>query len=151
MKAKRSKGSWLNGGIIGLAICLALFLLDIFIYFPVFTAADGTFPQSALIVPMLTGHAFPLLSILFTPYDLFCEPTQSICAAWSIDPTPNAVPWTIETGEKGFCANVVLTPTSDCSNRAELLWFWGLVLLLFAVYFGLGSFIAWLLQRKHNH
>lgn len=146
---KLFKKTWLKGGIIGLFVCLVLSLIYIFMYFPIIEKLYGdAIPSWALIAPMITGHAFPLFSIFFVPYGLFCRFTELICTSWSISNGPGGVPWTLETGEKGYCLNQVMTPTSFCEGVSDAIGFWGLVVLLFALYFLVGALIARFIEKK---
>lgn len=137
------KTIWLKGGIIGLFVCLVLSLIYLFVYFPIIEKFYGdAIPQWALIAPMISGHAFPLFSIFFVPYGLFCRFTETICTSWSVDNSGGGVPWTLETGEKGYCLNQIMTPTNFCGEISEAIGFWGLVVILFGLYFLIGALIG---------
>jgi hypothetical protein len=71
MSVKRifSEKIWLKCGIIGVAICLALFVFYLFIYFPIINmiyvddiARYGGTPGWTTNIPFFTGHFFPFFS-----------------------------------------------------------------------------------------
>lgn len=146
---KLFKKTWLRGGIIGLFVCLVFSLIYIFIYFPIIEKIYGNaMPDWSLIAPMITGHAFSLFSIFFVPYGLFCRFTETTCTGWSAYNEAGGVPWTLETGEKGYCLNQVLTPTSFCEGVSDAIGFWALVVVLFALYFLVGAMIGRFVAKK---
>ncbi len=143
MNAKKwffSKKIWLRGGIIGIFVCLILSLFYLFLYFPLIDSIQGSaMSNSFLIPPLITGHAFPLFSTFIIPYGWLCEFTEPSCINWAAKGVPGATPWTLETGEQGYCVEQIMNPTSQCAEVSEMLGFWGLVILLFAIYFVIGA------------
>jgi len=72
------KKLWLRGGIIGVIVCVALFLFYLFIYFPtidkIYTEDIEKYsgpPAWTTTVALVTGHLFPLLSGFIIPYGFF--------------------------------------------------------------------------------
>jgi len=143
-----SKKLWLRGGIIGVIICLVLGLFNLFVYFPMINSVyRGMIPNWALIPPMITGHAFPILSHFIVPYGWLCKFTEPICTSWSMESASGSVQWTME-GQAGYCIQQTMTPTSACADLSEMVGFWGLVLLLFSAYFAVGAVIGLIIQKK---
>jgi len=143
-----SKKLWLQGGIIGVIICIALFIFNILIYFPVINSIyEDNIPQFTLILPMATGHFFPIFSDFIVPYGFLCEFTVPICTSWSAFQEMGSVPWALETGEAGYCVVQTMTPTDACANLSEIIGFLGLLLLLLVVYFILGAIIGMIIEK----
>ncbi len=143
-----SKKLWIRGGIIGVIVCLILSIFNLFVYFPIIDSVfGGMIPNWALVLPIVTGHAFPILSHFIVPYGWFCKFTESTCTSWNIDSTPGAIPWTND-GTAGYCIERTMSPTSSCENLSEMVGFWGLVLLLFIAYFAIGAIVGFVIQKK---
>ena len=132
----------LKGGIIGIIICLILFLFNLYIYFPLVTNDEGVISQRALIFPFVTGQAFPMLSIFIVPYGLFCEFTEPTCVLWSAGYSyPDCIPWEME-GTQGCCQEQVMQPTAACDKISDGIGFFGLTVLLFIAYFLIGALMG---------
>ena len=143
-----AKKLWLRGGIIGVIVCFVLGLFNLFIYFPMLNRVyAGMIPNGALIPPMITGHAFPILSHFIVPYGWLCKFTQPNCTLWSVGYEPGAIPWTME-GTAGYCIEQTMTPTSSCADFSEMVGFLGFVFLLFVVYFTIGAIVGSIIQMK---
>lgn len=144
---------WLNGGIIGVGVCILLFVLYLAIYWPLvnrfFLGPTGEPSDRFLIPVMATGHIVPLLSIFYSPYvyEAICPHTALLCTNWTIQPTEGCVPWTME-GYAGCCIELIATPTTVCTVFADQIAFWGLALLLIGVYFVLGAGIGYLIGKR---
>lgn len=147
----KSKRLWLRGGILGVIICLILLPFNLFVYFPLIVSSyDGMIPSWALIPPMITGHAFPLLSHFIVPYGFLCEFTEPICTHWSVKDLagPNCVPWTSSEGDAGCCIEQTMTPTNTCANISEMVGFFGLLTMLLVAYFILGAVIGRVIEKR---
>jgi len=143
-----SKRLWLRGGIIGVIVCLVLGLFNLFFYFPVINIVyGGMLPNWVLIPPMITGHAFPILSFFIIPYGWLCKFTEPICTYWSAESVPGAIPW-INEGAAGYCIEQAMTPTSSCADISEIVGFLGLTLLLLVAYFAIGAIVGLIIQKK---
>ncbi|MDP3639982.1 MAG: hypothetical protein Q8R53_02145 [Nanoarchaeota archaeon] len=149
-----SKRFWLRGGIIGVIVCIVLFLFYIFVYsssinkiYAEDIAAYGGTPAWTTTVPLVTGHFFPLFSGFIIPYGFLCEFAVPICTNWSAAYEPGAVPWIME-GQAGYCIEQTMTPTDSCANLSEAVGFFGLAILLIGIYFGIGAAIGGFIQRR---
>ncbi len=143
-----SKKLWLRGGMIGVIVCLALFLFNLFIYFPIINHVyGGMTPDGVLILPTITGHVFPILSIFIVPYGWLCKFTEPTCVHWSAESAPGAIPWTME-GTPGYCVEQTMAPTSSCADLSEMVGFFGLILLLFDAYFAIGAIVGLVMQKR---
>ncbi len=130
---------YLRGGIIGIIICLILFLFNLYVYFPLVTNAEGVVSSWALVPPLITGQLFPMLSIFIVPYGLFTEPT---CVLWSAEYSyPDCIPWETE-GVQGCCQEQVMQPTAACDKLSDQIGFIGLSVLLFLAYFLVGALMG---------
>ncbi len=164
---------WLQGGIVGVGVCLLLFVFYIFIYFPTINkiyaediAKYGGTPAWTTNIPLYTGHLFPLFShfiIEGSPLvGAFCKPTEKICISWvakeffpEIHPGEECVPLTLEDEEmgeliNGCCEQQEMAPKESCRETVEISGFFALVLILFAVYFLIGAGIGWVIARKRR-
>lgn len=143
-----SKKPWLRGGMIGVSVCFMLGLLNMFVYFPLVTrVTGGMIPNWALIPPIITGHAFPILSHFIVPYGWMCRFSESTCIQWSVENSPGALPWTMD-GTAGFCLKQISTPPASCADLSELLGFLGLSAFLFILYFTGGAIVGLLMQKR---
>jgi len=149
-----SRKLWLRGGIIGVIVCIVLFLFYIFIYFPAIDKiyaedieAYGGTPAWTTNVPLVTGHLFPLFSGFIVPYGFLCEFTEPICTLWSAVNEPGGVPWTME-GQAGYCIQQTMTPTNSCDNLSETVGFLGLAAMLLGIYFVIGAAIGGFIQKR---
>lgn len=140
-----------RGGIIGAMVCIALFAFYVSIYFPLIQLVyGGMSPTWTLLLPLVTGHFFPLLSGFIVPYGFLCTFTKPICTAWSAIKEPGSVPWTLDTGEVGYCVQQMMTPTDACARLSEVVGFWGLALGLLVIYVVLGAFIGSMIERRRT-
>ncbi len=141
---------WLRGGLLGLATCAALFVFYIFAYFPVIDKVYGktNTPSSALILPTITGHTLSVFSGFIMPTGFLCELSETVCTGWQAENPGNGEPWTLETGERGYCVNKIKTPTTKCADLSEKVGFFGISAALFLVYFGIGAAIGNFLQKR---
>lgn len=132
----------LRGGIIGIIVCLILFLFNLYVYFPLVTDAEGVISSWALVPPLITGQLFPMFSIFIVPYGLFCEFTEPTCVRWSAGYSyPDCIPWEME-GVQGCCQEQVMQPTAVCDKLSDQIGFIGLSVLLFLGYFLVGALIG---------
>jgi len=143
---------WLRGGLIGVGICVALFFFYISVYFPL-VENDGGIPDNALILPMITGHAFPILSHFIVPYGFLCEFNEKHCTSWSSyevinEQGGNCVKPMVMEGVEGCCTIFTLQPTSFCASLSEGVSFFGSLILLLGVYFGIGVVIGKKIQKN---
>lgn len=135
----QSRPLWLKGGILGVIICIALFLFYGFIYFPIidtFSTAD----KDSFVAPLvITGHYIPLISSLFLEgsniMNFFCEPTVKICVESSI--------------EFG-CLREDIIPKGACVERVIQYGFWSASFLFIVFYFILGSIVGYWIQKKKH-
>ena len=138
----------LRGGIFGVIICVVLLLFNLLVYFPIIANVyGGMIPGWALIPPMITGHAFPILSHFIIPYGWLCKFTELICTSWSVESAPGAIPWKVE-GTAGYCIEQTMTPTSSCADFSEIVGFWGITILLLVAYFMLGAIIGKVIEKR---
>ncbi len=149
-----SKKPWLQGGIMGVIVCILLFLFYIFMYLPAIheiyaeeIAEYGGAPSWTTNVMMVTGHFFPILSGFIVPYGFLCKPTVPVCTYWSAEYEPGGVLWMME-GQPGYCIEQIMTPANSCANLSETVGFLGLASLLLVVYFVIGAIIGELIQKR---
>lgn len=149
-----SKKLWLRGGIIGIIVCVVLFLFYVFVYFPVIdkvyaedVATYGGTPAWTTSIPMVTGHLFLLFSGFVVPHGFLCEFTEPVCTSWSVINGSGSVPWIVE-GQAGYCAEQTMTPTNSCAKLSETAGFWGLVAILLGVYFAIGATVGGFIQKR---
>jgi hypothetical protein len=144
MKLFNKKPQWFRGGIVGVCICILLFVFYVGIYFPLVdmltNCNENTLssycqgpPAWTNAVPMMTGHFFPIYSHFIiegsSVTKMFCEYTEINC-----------VEWTINQG----CVTSEYGPTETCRSAVEWTGFIGMTLLLLAIYFAIGAGIGWL-------
>lgn len=130
---KRMK-PWLRGGLIGVAVCIALFLFYIFVYFPIGSKVfNGMLPYAFLLLPLITGHVFVVMAHFVLPYGWMCQFTEVRCQEW------RAV--------EG-CVNEIARPTAECANMSEWVGLGLLALTLLVLYFVVGAAIATFLSRR---
>lgn len=146
-----TKKTWLSYGIIGVIVCLVLGLFNLFVYFPIINNIYGdNIPEGALVLPMITGHAFPILSHFIMPNSWLCKSSVPTCISWSAENTPGGVPWTVE-GKEGYCTQQTMSPTESCANFSEIANFSLITLILFVIYFGIGAIIGLIIQKKKKN
>ncbi len=133
---------WLRGGLIGVLVCVVIFIFDIVVFNLAQRIAGGEISNWLLVPSFFTGHGFVLLSGFIVPYGFLCKFTKTTCAYWTAVASPGSTPWTLETGEVGYCVHQILTPTDACARLSESIGFIGMAFLLFAIYFALGALIA---------
>ncbi|MBI1970489.1 hypothetical protein HYS47_01975, partial [Candidatus Woesearchaeota archaeon] len=162
-----SKPLWLRSGFLGIAVCIALFLFYLFLYFPIINvvyadhiAAYGGTPAWTTNIPLFTGHLFPLFShfvIEGTPLiSRFCEETIPDCTQWAAKEYytgTDCVEWKesdpeTRTEYDGCCEDLIMTPTPACEDRAELAGFIILALVLIGIYFLIGAALGFMIQIK---
>lgn len=154
------KKLWVQGGIIGMATCMGLFLFYGF-YFStmhrLIYTDDGNLemPSSELILPTITGHAIVGLEFFLIEGSnipaFFCKATETVCNEWSLLPDQGGIPWkNPETGQDGFCLQQETTPKTSCIDRVENGAFLISILLLEGIYFGIGAGIGASVQWKKN-
>ncbi|QQR84212.1 hypothetical protein IPJ72_03435 [Candidatus Peregrinibacteria bacterium] len=138
-KTTQPKKRWLYGGMRAVVICIVLGIFYLTIYFPAIKALskDGL-PNGSMILPTITGHAFPLLSHFVIPHGWMCEATEPVCVMWSIDSAPDSIPWVMD-GNPGYCHEQIMQPTSECDERSEKVGAIGLWLMLLIIYFIIGA------------
>ncbi len=147
------KPVWLKGGLIGVSVCLLLFIFYL-IYIPIATDSSGFLSDNAMLLPTITGHTFPLFAHFIVPYGLFCEDTEEQCSYWVSEDTIQedivcSTPWEIE-GNVGCCVEVINTPTDGCAKLSEAVGFFGLLLILLGIYFAVGAGIAKAIEIRKN-
>jgi len=143
---------WLRGGLIGVGIFIALFFFYIYVYFPLVENNVGI-PNNALILPMITGHAFPILSHFFVPYGFLCEFREEHCISWSSyyainEESGSCVKPLVIEGVEGCCTTLTPQPTSFCASLSEKVGFFGMITLLLGIYFGIGAAIGKIIQKR---
>lgn len=140
----------LRGGLLGLLACAVLFVFYIFAYFPMLEKVYGERNTStvSLLLPTLTGHSLPILSSFIVPYGFMCQFSEIVCTGWQADNPRSGEPWTLETGERGYCVNTIKAPTTPCADLSEKVGFFGISAALFLVYFGIGAAIGNFLQKR---
>ena len=150
MKKFSTLKPWLRGGLLGLVACAALFIFYIFAYFPILEKVYGerNTPTVSLFFPTITGHSLPILSSFVVPYGFLCEFSENTCSGWQAENNGNGEPWTLETGERGYCVNKIKTPTTKCADLSEKVGFIGLSVLLFGIYFAVGAGLNNFLQKN---
>ena len=147
---------WLKGGMIGVVICILLFLFYVMAYFPLLTdTSSGMMSNSALFLPMVTGHAFPILSHFIVPYGFLCEFSEESCTAWSSsealrEHSGSCLKPMVMEGVEGCCTTLTPQPTPFCDSLSEAVGFFGFVLLLLGIYFGIGAVVARMVYRKRK-
>ena len=154
---KKKGKAWLKGGIIGALVCLALGLFYVAVYFPIVENDNGSLPNKALALPLVTGHVVPLFSGFIIPHDLFCPKTEVNYSSWmakgvpglETDDLPECVPM-VKEGVDGCAYGKYTSATIDCAHVSEKIVTVGSIVLLFVVYFVLGSIIALIIEKKKN-
>jgi len=150
----KSRKPWLRGGIIGVIVCVAIFLIYIFAYYPIISVIyEDSVPGGTIILPLITGHAFPLLThfILESPsIPQFCQETELYCWHWQADMVPDCVPWTLDSGEVGCCIEQDMVPESSCTERVEGFAFLTFAFILLAVYFAIGAAIGNVKKKRRK-
>lgn len=149
-----SKKPWLRGGIIGVIVCILLFLFYTFMYLPAINKIyaeeiaeyDGT-PSWTTDVMLVTGHFFPIFSGFIVPYGFLCKPTVPVCTYWSAEYEPGGVLWMME-GQPGYCIEQIMTPTNSCASVSETAGVLGFAALLLVVYFVIGAMIGGFIQKR---
>ncbi len=176
LKEKFAKRAWLIGGIIGVVICLILYLFYTFVYFPAFTnnfannpsdnsdilssnnpdsTVQNTLPSYALLLPTVTGHVIPMMAHFLVPYGMFCEFTEPVCVLWGAkinldgSEVKDCVPWTMD-GTEGCCMKQITQPTSECADHSEMIGSIALLVILFIIYFMVGAMIGSFIQRRKS-
>jgi len=144
-----SKKLWWRGGITGVAICLALFLFNIFVYFPYINGpyAKNIPDEWLLIPPQITGHLYFIYSSFLIPHGFFCKATEPICVDWSsTKQIDGSIPWTLD-GQAGYCVRRLMTPTDTCAFFSTLIGSVGIAILLLTTYFILGAIIGKIIEK----
>ena len=154
---------WLRGGLLGVALCIFLFLFYMFVYFPLIDRMYKTDyytyntlpPAWSTTIPLITGHLFPLFSGYSTPVELFCKSTEPICIHWRaqelVPETTKCIPWEDPSGGKGVpgcCLDLQKVPSPLCREKAEKIWSWSLVITLFIIYFMIGAVIGRIMNNR---
>lgn len=144
---------WLKGGIAGLLVCVVLFLFYVFLYFPLFTDdTTGTISNKALVLPMITGQGFLILSHFIIPSGFLCEDSVKECTGWSVEenlPEDYVCDPLVRESVEGCCTSWTYYPTDTCSILSERVGFFGLMIFLLGIYFMAGALIFRMMyQRK---
>ena len=150
---------WLRGGIIGVIVCLILFMFYYAVFsllFKIYGEGEQNLPISGVITTMsvVTGHMFVFFSHDVVPTGLICKATEPVCADWvskdSIHgtPSPSLVPLTME-NTPGYCTDYRMEPTSTCSDKAEKVGFWMFALMLTLIYFCIGAAVGRSVEKKN--
>ncbi len=154
------KKLWVKGGVIGMAVCMGLFVFYGFYFSMIhqFVYPDeggAEMPSSELALPMITGHAvvgltFFLIEGSVVPA-MFCKETETHCTSWALLPEQGGVPWKDpQTGEDGYCLQQETVPKASCVDRVENGAFLISILLLEGIYFGIGAGIGAGIEWKKN-
>ncbi|MBT7902895.1 hypothetical protein HN587_03455 [Candidatus Woesearchaeota archaeon] len=148
---------WLKYGLIAVGICALLYFFYLFAYYPVLIEIyPDQMPDSTLILPGVTGHLFPLLSHFIIEGSsltkTFCAQTEPFCYSWTREQVPDCVEWvTKETNAKGCCTGLSYEPKYSCVEKVEVVGTLLLVFILAVIYFGAGSFIGFVVQKKRKN
>lgn len=144
---------YIIGGSIGVLVCILLFVFYLFAYFPLMEKLNdkGQNGDASILPAFLTGHAFPLLThfiIEGSPaIGIFCPNVEKVCTSWSAGTSPDYPEWIME-NTTGYCTDLIMVPTTACSDKVEFTGFIVLTAVLIAAYFFLGIIITWLILRK---
>ncbi len=145
--------AWVKGGIIGVAVCTAMFFAYPLIYFPM-VENDVGLSNAAMILPTATGHTFPMFMHFIlegssVPGQI-CTEREIHCVSWSLEYEEGVtvVPWIDPEGGAGYCLQQESTPLSSCTDRVEAAASIFSIALLEAIYFIAGAGIAVAIQRK---
>ncbi|MFI3158117.1 MAG: hypothetical protein QX199_18370 [Methylococcaceae bacterium] len=155
------KQLWVRGGIIGMAVCMGLFVFYGFYFsmihqFVYSHEGDFEMPSSELILPMVTGHAAVSIATFFMIEGssipaMFCKETETHCVSWTVLPDQGGVPWKdLETGADGYCIQQETTPKTSCVDRVQNGAFLMSILLLEGLYFAIGAGIGFGVQWRRN-
>src|SRR3989338_829360 len=151
---------WLRYGVITSCICILLFLVYLYIYFPLIAQTNQAWPHTRIpewgyTPTLLTGHLFVFLSGMSTPVELFCQPTEQKCFHWQnkdmVPKESECISWPDLSGDKnlqGCCLDLNKVPSSACTENAQQTWGWMLAIALFLVYFSIGAVLGLIIQRK---
>jgi len=151
-KLFQNNNKHLIGGSIGVIVCVLLFILYIFAYFPLIEKLhdQGRDVSASEMLPFITGHAFPLFAhfiIEGSPaIGVFCPNVEKICTSWSAGTMPGYEPWVME-NTTGYCTDSSMVPLTSCTDKVEVAGFFILCLMLIIAYFFLGIFITWLILK----
>ncbi len=143
----------LLGGTIGITVCVLLFAFYLLAYFPLMEKLNdqGHNVDAGILPAFLTGHAFPLLAhfiIEGSPAtSTFCPNVEKICTSWNAGTNPAYPEWIME-NTAGYCTNLIMVPTTACSDKVEIAGFIVLTVMLLIAYFFLGVLITWLVTKK---
>lgn len=115
---------------------------------------QGQVQEASLFPAFLTGHAFPLLSHFIIEglpaTSLFCPNIEKICTSWSAGTQPGYEEWVME-NTTGYCTEVVMTPTTACSDKVEFGGFLMMTILLIIIYFFVGVLVTWAFPKIVKH
>lgn len=156
---------WLRGGLLGVGICIALFFFYILVYFPLLKNESGI-SSKALLLPMITGQGFPILSHFIVPHGFLCENTVKHCTHWVSEafiedykkglipkeslPKDYVCDSLVQEGVQGCCATWTYSPSVTCATISEGVGFFGMILLLLGIYFGIGAGVGSMLQKRKS-
>ncbi len=147
-----SQKPWVKGGVIGVLLCTAFFSVYPIIYFPLVENEIGI-PDTALILPTVTGHTFVFFSHFIiegsTIPATICTETETHCVSWSLtDDTGTSTPFTDPEGDAGYCLEEETTPKSSCVDRVESAIAITSFIALEAIYFVIGAVIATIVEKR---
>lgn len=147
----------LRFGLIGVLLCIGLFLFYLLLYFPVYSFFFHDAESDAiLLLPTITGHLFPFFSHFIVEgsslTQQFCPYTEEHCLYWmaeeiAAEENKECVSWTSE-GIAGCCVDVEMSPTAACADRVEMSVFLGSSIFLVLLYFIVGAGIGFVVQKR---
>ncbi len=118
----------LIGGLIGIMICLLLFVFYMFVYFPYLQKdSDQSLLSYQFSLPAITGHLYPMMSHFLVEGANF---TSDICP--NVDTVCNI--WTLESG----CIESTPVPDANCIDKLDQVISLILTGILIACYFVVG-------------
>ncbi len=151
---------WLRYGLSASAICILLFFVYLYIYFPLITQTNEAWPHPRIpewgyTTTLFTGHLFVFISGMTTPIELFCQPTEQKCFHWRNKETmpkdSECIPWPDLSGDnnlQGCCLDLGKVANSTCGQNAEQTWGWMLAIGLTGIYFVIGAVLGLIIQRR---
>lgn len=156
----------LFGGVLGMLLYGSLWLLYTSILLPIAQYKEAYQYNDAgeiaydtkvadwVFVPMtLTGHIVPALSHFIIPHGFLCEQHTPTCLTWNNEQQSIFdVPWTLETGEAGYCfGGVDYVVNERCAEKSERLVGYFLHDIMIYIYFLLGMLVTFLLPKMKKH
>lgn len=143
---------WVKGGVVGVGVCAVIFMFYVLIYFPIISTIDSNHVASrALIPPVVTGHALPILAHFALEGSALpkalCEQIETRCVHWALEYEDGAVPWDGADGGTGYCRQQETVPAAACTERIEAATTVLSIGLLGGAYFLIGAATATIIAR----